>query len=314
MARLDDLVASATRHDMKIGTIRDLIAGRLLHDHSLERKATSTFRARWGDPDNGALGCRAGRMAMTETGSALRGALLLSCALTCVGARTQGLPPTSAAASAAERAQKESDRTMYWIRVLAVKPAPTKAAPAPKPVVAAPAQAARPAKEAREKPKGVDASTPVATNTVTDSAKFAAPGAVAQPAPLAQALGGDAPDATPPSGIADNVAAAVPVGAVPGQPDVALPAAAEPDPGLVNVKLVQPDFPFEVVQRMHKGSVKVRFEVEPGGTVVEAAVVESSNPRLNNAALAAVKQWRYQPTPNIHIALVNLVFNIDAER
>ncbi|HEY0314998.1 MAG TPA: 3,4-dihydroxy-2-butanone-4-phosphate synthase [Sphingomonas sp.] len=48
MARLDDLVAFAQRHGLKIGTIRDLIAYRRRHDHNVERIAEAKFRSRWG--------------------------------------------------------------------------------------------------------------------------------------------------------------------------------------------------------------------------------------------------------------------------
>jgi 3,4-dihydroxy 2-butanone 4-phosphate synthase/GTP cyclohydrolase II len=48
MARLDDLVSFAQRHNLKIGTIRDLIAYRRRHDHLLERRAELTFNSRWG--------------------------------------------------------------------------------------------------------------------------------------------------------------------------------------------------------------------------------------------------------------------------
>jgi len=48
MARLDDLVAFAQRHGLKIGTIRDLIAYRRRHDHNVERIAEATFTSRWG--------------------------------------------------------------------------------------------------------------------------------------------------------------------------------------------------------------------------------------------------------------------------
>lgn len=50
MARLDDLIVFAQKHRMKIGTIRDLIAYRLLHDHPLERRAAVDFNSRWGGP------------------------------------------------------------------------------------------------------------------------------------------------------------------------------------------------------------------------------------------------------------------------
>lgn len=48
MARLDDLVAFAQLHNLKIGTIRDLIAYRHRHDHLVERRAETSFTSRWG--------------------------------------------------------------------------------------------------------------------------------------------------------------------------------------------------------------------------------------------------------------------------
>ena len=48
MARLDDLVAFARKHDMKIGTIRDLIEYRMRNDHLVERTAESTFTSDYG--------------------------------------------------------------------------------------------------------------------------------------------------------------------------------------------------------------------------------------------------------------------------
>jgi 3,4-dihydroxy 2-butanone 4-phosphate synthase / GTP cyclohydrolase II len=48
MARLDDLVAFAQRHGLKIGTIRDLIAYRRRHDHNVERAAEVRFTSKWG--------------------------------------------------------------------------------------------------------------------------------------------------------------------------------------------------------------------------------------------------------------------------
>jgi 3,4-dihydroxy 2-butanone 4-phosphate synthase/GTP cyclohydrolase II len=48
MARLDDLVGFARMHDLKIGTIRDLIAYRRRHDRMVEKKAEIAFESRWG--------------------------------------------------------------------------------------------------------------------------------------------------------------------------------------------------------------------------------------------------------------------------
>ena len=48
MARMDDLIAFARRHDLKIGTIRDLIAYRLRNDHLVEQVSESTLQSDYG--------------------------------------------------------------------------------------------------------------------------------------------------------------------------------------------------------------------------------------------------------------------------
>lgn len=48
MARLDDLVAFAQLHNLKIGTIRDLIAYRRRHDHLVEKRSEARFTSEWG--------------------------------------------------------------------------------------------------------------------------------------------------------------------------------------------------------------------------------------------------------------------------
>ena len=48
MARLDDLVAFAQRHNLKIGTIRDLIAYRRRNDHLVEKVAEESFTSDYG--------------------------------------------------------------------------------------------------------------------------------------------------------------------------------------------------------------------------------------------------------------------------
>ncbi|RDC60300.1 3,4-dihydroxy-2-butanone-4-phosphate synthase [Alteripontixanthobacter maritimus] len=48
MSRMEDLVKFARRHDLKIGTIRDLIAYRREHDHLIERRGEKQFDSRWG--------------------------------------------------------------------------------------------------------------------------------------------------------------------------------------------------------------------------------------------------------------------------
>jgi len=48
MARMDDLVAFARLHNLKMGTIRDLIAYRRRHDHLVEKRAEMSFDSKWG--------------------------------------------------------------------------------------------------------------------------------------------------------------------------------------------------------------------------------------------------------------------------
>ncbi|MEP3225500.1 MAG: 3,4-dihydroxy-2-butanone-4-phosphate synthase [Parasphingorhabdus sp.] len=48
MARLDDLIEFAQHHRLKIGTIRDLIAYRLRHDHLAQKRTEASFESRWG--------------------------------------------------------------------------------------------------------------------------------------------------------------------------------------------------------------------------------------------------------------------------
>lgn len=48
MARLEDLMKFARRHDLKIGTIRDLIAYRMRNDHLVERLSERSFTSDYG--------------------------------------------------------------------------------------------------------------------------------------------------------------------------------------------------------------------------------------------------------------------------
>ncbi|MFL6680560.1 MAG: energy transducer TonB [Burkholderiaceae bacterium] len=118
-------------------------------------------------------------------------------------------------------------------------------------------------------------------------------------------------DASYPSALSSSSADHAATAAQLPAPEAAPPA--EPDPGLEQIKSVQPDFPTSVVKRVRKGNVEVHFEVEPNGSVSEATVVESSNHRLNEAAVEAIRQWKFKPTPMSHTAAVNLVFDIDKE-
>ncbi|MFQ6574834.1 energy transducer TonB [Pseudomonas sp. UM16] len=56
-----------------------------------------------------------------------------------------------------------------------------------------------------------------------------------------------------------------------------------------------PIYPAELSKAAITGSVKVSFQAQADGTVTDVKIVNSSDPAFANAALKAVKQWRFQP-------------------
>ena len=264
---------------------------------------------------------------MTELRIVARSVLLLAGALACAGALAQASAPADAgsSASAADRAQKQADRTLYWIRVLAEKPAPKAAA-------ARPATAAAP-----QTPATQAAATPVRTTTATAAAesrpvqqKLAS---VVTPVPSEIAttnqVAAAPPAATAPSVPLPGNSTATSSGGLDTQPAVAAGLAApaltppevdvpsqpeieEPDPGLIMTKSADPQFPMATMRRLRKGEVEVKFEVGADGQVDVVSVVRTTNPGLNNAALDAVRQWQFKPTPRGHTAVVDLAFDLDS--
>lgn len=70
---------------------------------------------------------------------------------------------------------------------------------------------------------------------------------------------------------------------------------------------VQPEYP-ELARKMNlSGSVKVAVVVTPNGTVKEAKVV-GGHPVLANAALEAVRKWRFEPAPGESSGVVDFKF------
>ena len=261
---------------------------------------------------------------MTDLRIIARCALMLAAAAASIATMAQ-VPPSAAASAAAEKAQKETDRTMYWIRVLATSPSP-KAAAAPKPVAAAPAPAPKVA-ATPERVKVAAAPAPGAAPALSSAdIANATPGSVIVPAPgaaspsLAAATGtGHTGHATAMSagGLDAGLSSAGAAGglAAPGvsAPQVDIPSVEdEPDPGLIMVKSADPEFPMATMRRLRKGEVEVKFEVGPDGVVDVVTVMKTSSQSLNAAAIAAVKQWRFKPTPRGHTAMVDLAFNLDA--
>ena len=265
---------------------------------------------------------------MTDLRIIARCVLMLGGAAASTVTLAQVMAPSAAASAAAEKAQKETDRTMYWIRVLAATPAAKPAAP--KPAAAAPATAAAPAPKvaaAPDRAKVAAASpAPASTQGAVDAAN-AAPASVvvaAAPGAAAPSLAG-ATTGTPgvgknsamTSGGIDAGTASGSLGGALAAPTVApasidVPVAEEePDPGLIMIKSADPQFPMTTMRRLRKGEVEVKFEVGPDGVVDVVTVMKTTSPSLNNAAVEAVRQWRFKPTPKGHTAMVDLAFNLD---
>jgi TonB family protein len=70
---------------------------------------------------------------------------------------------------------------------------------------------------------------------------------------------------------------------------------------------VQPTYP-ELARKMNiTGTVKVQVVVAPNGTVKDAKIV-GGHPVLANAALDAVKKWRFEPAPGESTGVVDFKF------
>lgn len=83
------------------------------------------------------------------------------------------------------------------------------------------------------------------------------------------------------------------------------------DSPLVATSQVRPTYRANVLRDLGRGSVRVRFEVQPDGSVAKQEVVSSSNRSLNNPTLQAVSQWKFVPIKKPRQAEIELGFNVD---
>ena len=114
--------------------------------------------------------------------------------------------------------------------------------------------------------------------------------------------------AQPPEPAVEPVALAVaPV--VAAAPEV--PLQIDVDVPLKPIAQPKPEFPEDVMTKLGKGGVKLRFVVQPDGTVSAPEVLSSSHRRLNPPALAAIASWRFEPIPAPRTAQVELGFDLD---
>jgi protein TonB len=228
--------------------------------------------------------------------------------------------PSAAAAAADEKAQKQADRTMYWIRVLAQSATP-RSAPPPKATAASAALPLR-TTAAPERVKVAAATASLAAapssanvvNAVPASVVAAAATAPAAVSPTLAAAAGSSGNASAMSarGVDTGATAGLAAPAIAATQIDVPPVQEEPDPGLIMIKSADPEFPIATMRRLRKGEVEVKFEVGADGTVAAVTVMKTTNPSLNAAAMDAVRQWRFKPTPRGHTAMVELAFDLDA--
>lgn len=236
-------------------------------------------------------------------------------------------PPPAAASGVAEsavsdRAKRDAAGPLYWIRLNAQK-ADAVAKPAPRIVETRPTAPAAAAAVPRSTPPAAAPTPAVATAAGTAEPSL---GTLAAPGPVSVAGGGsDSPaaDQLPllPPAVAPAVGEVAVSLAAPAaasrSTETARPAAPAPAPAVVDdapLALVsggEPEFPAIVVRKLRKGTVQVRFEVQLDGRVANASVVQTTSRSLNDAALEAVRSWRFQPVRAPRSAVVDLGFDLD---
>jgi protein TonB len=164
------------------------------------------------------------------------------------------------------------------------------------------------------------AKAPVAPRPVTEEPKFVAP--IEVPAEIVPEEGIDLSGME--GGVPGGVEGGVPGGVVGGVVG-GLPQAAPPPPKVVRVggqiiapklvKDVKPEYPDLAIQARVSGMVILEAQVDTRGHVKTVHVLRGA-PLFDDAAIAAVKQWRYQPLllngePTEFILTVTLMFNLN---
>lgn len=220
-----------------------------------------------------------------------------SWSLTSAPALAQTTPSPSEVAPS-ERAKRDADKVFHWIMIQGdrTRKAPAAAAkdtkddrPAAKPTrVAAPE-----AGPTRSRPEAT-----VAAATPGSSKPAEAPTDAPAPSPVA-----DAPK--PNAGLARTETTP----AAPAVPAVDL--ADHAPQTLVALAQPAPQFPVNLMRTLRRGTVQVRFDVQTDGSVSNLEVLQTTSPRLNNAALEAIARWRFQPVSKMQTGAVEVGFDLE---
>lgn len=151
---------------------------------------------------------------------------------------------------------------------------------------------------------------PAASAPALAEAPPAAPGGSALEVPIASASSpATAADPPPLQSTANtDVAMATP-------PQHAEPAP-PPSPPVADALVLRPGeslaLPDSLMRRMRRGSVEVKVQVAPDGSVMDATIVQSSHPRLDSAALEAIKAAHFQPVSRPTTAVIQFGFDLDS--
>ena len=197
-----------------------------------------------------------------------------------------------------ERAQRQANNVLRWIKVHSDNPKANPAKPA-----AAPAPVSNPV---ASKPPARNTNTVNAISAVNNTAATNAPPPTAS---VPQAEISPQVTSTAPA-LNATVPATVPEPSPPPTPAVQAPpaAAAVPEVVLVAVSQTPPELSQKITESLNNDRVNVRFTVLPNGTVTGADIINSTNRRLNRPTLDAVATWRFQPIPANHTVTVELAF------
>ncbi len=259
--------------------------------------------------------------------------------------------PDTPGLEVSDRVKRDAERPMYWIRRLGEQTASQDKASqernaAERQTAAEKAAAERAARTARsDKPdKPTAAPTPrpaapepaptpaLATRDSSGTGQFSPSAAPASPSPApAPAVAAAAPAAPATSAPELPVASAsgpsgetnAPATERTGGTDVAMATpprheepAAPPPPPEVDTLVLRPGetltLPDSLMRRMRRGSVVVKVQVAPDGSVMDATIMQSSHPRLDSAALEAIKAAHFQPVSRPTTAVIQFGFDLDS--
>lgn len=238
----------------------------------------------------------------------LRALLLAGCASAAAMLATPALAQSAAKTTEEmERAQRDADKVFKMILINSDAPrkkrAPEASAGAGTP---APVRSVSVATTSNS-PEAIAAAAAVAAARAAEPAKVAAaPAAAVAAEPEARVA--IAPQVAQP---APQSAAAVLAPAAPASTPAAAEEEDDDESPLVLRSQVRPSFRPALMQELRQGTVRVKFEVQPDGSVTRPEVVSTTNRGLNSAALAAIGQWKFEPLKQPRQAMVEVGFNAD---